>query len=120
MAMTDRADEVRHIDFARDFSPYLGPRYERFGPHSGELFLRSVLLPAWEAEGSPRIVVDLDSYTTSGASFFDEAFGTLVTRFGLDKVLSRVEFHAIKRAYLVPRILGWMREAEARRVEGKT
>jgi hypothetical protein len=104
---------VRRIDIAKDFSPILGPRSKSRGPHSGELFLETVLEPAFlEAD---LVVISLDEIELPSASFFEEAFGGLVRKYGLTRVEEKVRFNAVRRAYLLPKIKSWMhRAAEAR------
>lgn len=63
------------INIAKEFSPYPGGRYERFGKFSGEEFRDKLLLPAIE-EGP--VTVELDGVRGYGSSFLEEAFGGLV------------------------------------------
>lgn len=50
------------INIAKEFSPVLGGRWERLGPHSGEKFYRDKLLPAYlnVSEGNGKVVIELD------------------------------------------------------------
>jgi hypothetical protein len=97
-----------HIDIGRDFSKTTSGRYRKDALHSGEEFLEKILLPAYR--NSDLVVVALDSLEGFSASFFEEAFGGLVRREGA-VVLGRIKFDAVDRAYLVPQIQTWMKEA---------
>lgn len=100
---------VLHIDIGNDFARHLGARYRTDGKNSGEEFREDVLEPAFAK--NDLIVIDLDSIGGYSASFMEEAFGGLVRRFGLPTVNEKLRFDAIKRAYLVPIIQQWMRDA---------
>jgi hypothetical protein len=59
-----------------EFSKFPGPRYIKLGPHSGELFRESVLIPAIKEDSE--VSVNLDNVFGYGSSFLEEAFGGLV------------------------------------------
>jgi hypothetical protein len=101
---------VKHIDLGLEFSPHLGPRYIKLGPHSGELFRDKWLEPAFLA--NDQVVINLDSIEGYSSSFFEEAFGGLVRKHGLAAVKAKVRFDTVTRQYLVPMIEAWMAEAE--------
>jgi STAS-like domain of unknown function (DUF4325) len=100
---------ILHVDIAKDFSPILGPRHKADGPHSGEEFLETVLEPAFQKHDI--VVFALDTVKIYSASFFEEAFGGLVRKHGLAPVEKKIRFSATERAYLIPKIETWMREA---------
>ena len=106
-------DKTTHIDIGVDFNPALGPRYRRLGPFSGEQFFEDLLDPAYQS--SSHIIVHLDSIKGYSASFFEEAFGGLVRKYGLSETTTKVSFDAISRRYLIPLIRTWMEEAESTR-----
>ena len=100
---------VIHIDIGKDFAKHLGARYRSDGKNSGQEFREDVLAPAFEA--NEMVVLELDSIGGYSASFMEEAFGGLVRQFGLESVNAKLRFDALDRAYLVPIIQQWMREA---------
>jgi hypothetical protein len=101
---------VAHIDIGTDFSRYLGPRLKRDGQNSGEEFREKILEPAFIKYDM--VVIHIDSVATISASFFEEAFGGLVRKFGREKVEGKVEFKATKRAYLIPKLKAWIADAD--------
>lgn len=101
--------EPVHIDIGKDFSPTPGTRYRADGPWSGEQFREEVLEPAFER--ASQVIVHLDSIKGYSASFFEEAFGGIVRKYGYAAVRKKIAFVAIRRRYLIPRVLSWMEEA---------
>lgn len=99
---------VKHIDIGSDYSPALGPRYRADGDFSGEAFREEVLEPA--LDDYETLVIHLDNIETFSASFFEEAFGGLARKHGTS-VLGRLLFDTEVRAYLLPKIEAWIREA---------
>lgn len=78
----------RTINIARDYSPVLGGRWIRLGPHSGEDFYNSKLKEAYlEAykEGG-KLIVELDGTKGYPSSFLDQSFGELARQYGVDNV----------------------------------
>tara|TARA_R110002012_G_scaffold210271_1_gene380898 strand:- start:2191 stop:2532 length:342 start_codon:yes stop_codon:yes gene_type:complete len=72
--------ESINIKISTDFSKTPGPRYEKEGKHSGEVFRNTILAPKVKQalkEGKG-IVVNLDGTAGFGTSFLEEAFGGLV------------------------------------------
>jgi hypothetical protein len=100
---------TKHIDIGVDFAKYLGARYRADGKSSGQEFREDLLEPAFEA--NDLIVIGLDGIGGYSASFMEEAFGGLVRKYGLDAVNSKIRFDAVERAYLVPIVQQWMRDA---------
>jgi len=109
MSSTAPAKSTQYIDIGRDFASALGPRYRKRGENSGQEFYEDVLRPAFV--GSDEVIVALDSLEGWTSSFFEESFGGLVREFGLDDVMNKITFVAVRRAHLVPMIESWMREA---------
>lgn len=65
---------VIEYDFAKEFSPFPGPREIKIGPNSGEEFRENVLNKFYE-ENQP-ILLDIDGTKVSfGPSFLSESFG---------------------------------------------
>ncbi len=65
---------MRKYNFAREYSPYPGPRTENIGPFSGARFKKEVLDPQF-ASNVP-IEIDVSGIRLSfGPSFMSEAFG---------------------------------------------
>lgn len=112
-ASVNAAPQLRQIDIGRDFSKALGPRERSVGAHSGQQFFEEILEPAYLK--NDLVVILLDAIDVPSASFFDEAFGGLVRKYGLDNVENKLRFSAVRKAYLVPKIQGWMRKAAAER-----
>lgn len=108
----------RIIDIAKDFAVAPGPRYAKFGPNSGELLRRSVLVPAIsEAIANDYIVVvKLDGVAGYGGSFLEEAFGGLVRLEGFtrDQLASALSIVAETDAYRPYRdmALSYIRQAK--------
>ncbi len=66
--------EIIPYDFAKEFSPYPGPRWIRLGPNSGEKFRNEVLDKMYDKKQP--ILIDPDGAKISyGPSFLSEAFG---------------------------------------------
>ena len=98
-----------------DYSRNPGPRYRIEGPHSGEEFRETLLIPAFEcAVGQgERLLVLLDGvefgYPTS---FLEEAFGGLVRHVNdVEAVASRLEFVSADEPLLVDEVRGYIRDA---------
>jgi hypothetical protein len=98
-----------HIDIGKDYSTFVGPRYRSDGEFSGEDFREKLLEPAYLAYDV--VVTYLDSLQGYGASFFEEAYGGLVRKYGYDRVAPRLRFVSTSRPYLIEKISRWMREA---------
>lgn len=105
------------LTIAKEFSQYPGPRFERDGPHSGEVFRDKVLVPALErAERTgDRLVIDLDGVRGYTASFLEEAFGGLirVRGFSKDRLGKLLELRAKDRrvAYWCDRVKQYIESA---------
>lgn len=85
------------ISIARDFSPYPGGRIPADGPHSGEEFRDTFLLPIFKDE--KKVQIDLDGVWGYGSSFLEEAFGGLVRK-GIPKerILNQITFNSSKES----------------------
>lgn len=71
-------------DFAKEFSPYPGPREIRIGPFSGELFREEVLESFFKNEQP--LLLNIDNTKLSfGPSFLSESFGLFAKKHTLEK-----------------------------------
>ena len=102
-----------HIDIGEEFGKSLGPRFRKLGDYSGEEFRQKLLEPAFLAADT--VVVYLDGIKTFSASFFEEAFGGLARKYGSAATLAKIRFNALKRAYLIPMIEEWIKDADSHR-----
>ncbi len=106
---------MKPINIARDYSDVPGPRYVHEGPHSGEDFRESILLPQFKAarQADEQLTIELDGarygYPTS---FLEEAFGGLARSVGIDVALAGLTFISVKSPLLVDEIEGYIRDAE--------
>lgn len=68
------------IIIGKDYSFTPGPRYEKEGAHSGEIFRKEILAPLFKQAISKKIkiVVNLDGTEGYGTSFLEESFGGLI------------------------------------------
>ena len=107
---------IKHIELG-DFASHLGPRYRYLGEHSGEEFREEWLLPS--VKENDRVIVGLDSIKGYTSSFLEEAFGGLVRELGYDAVRKKLQFLAVRRAYLIPLIESWMRDAAQEKPQRK-
>ena len=100
------------INISESYSKYPGPRYVELGPHSGEDFRKTVLLPALETGNE--VVVVLDGTFGYGSSFLEEAFGGLVREEGLNQqeMLKRIRFISKEEPELLDEIRDYIMEAE--------
>lgn len=102
--------------FVREFSEFPGPRYESLGPHSGEIFRKTVLLPAIE-DSQGEVSVVLDGVFGYGSSFLDEAFGGMIR----DGVSNEIALKICERLVseddptLLTEITQWVKEAISER-----
>lgn len=102
---------MHYIDIGRDYGAALGGRYRKDGGLSGERFREDILEPAYNKYDM--VVLILDTIKGYTASFFEESLGGLVRKYGLEAVKKKIKFQAIERAYLVPMIETYMKEAAA-------
>lgn len=100
-----------NIDIGAQFGKTLGPRFRTLGNYSGEEFREKFLEPAYLRADT--VVIALDGIQTFSASFFEEAFGGLARKYGSVAVLKKIRFKADKRAYLVPMIEEWIKDADS-------
>jgi hypothetical protein len=71
-------------DFAKEFSPYPGPRNENIGPNSGEKFKNDILKKLYTEEQP--ILLNIDGTKLSfGPSFLSESFGLFAKEITLEE-----------------------------------
>ena len=71
-------------DFAEEFSKIPGPRREKIGPYSGELF-REKVLKKWFNKNQ-EVEIDIDGVVMNfGPSFLSEAFGKMAKDIGSEE-----------------------------------
>lgn len=104
---------IHRITIAKDFSETPGPRSRGEGDFSGEDFLDTILLPAYERavaeDGS--VLIDLDGTEGYATSFLESTFGGLARKFPTEEVLSRITFKSDDEPSLVDEIRKYVREA---------
>jgi hypothetical protein len=106
------------LKIAREFSRTPGPRYEHEGPHSGELFRRTILCPRLleaQKQGAS-LQIDLDGTAGYGTSFLEEVFGGLIREDGLSLAGLKTVLRFVSREepYLIGDIEQYMRDASER------
>ncbi len=73
-----------------EFSKFPGGRFKKYGPHSGQEFRETVLIPAIKGlKDDEKLVIDLSEVYTYAPSFLDEAFCGVIRK----KVLSYEDFN---------------------------
>lgn len=76
--------EWLEYDFAKEFSPYPGPRFKDVGEYSGEEFRDDVLEKHFQT--NQPILLNVDGVLLSfGPSFLSEAFGQIAMKYGFNK-----------------------------------
>lgn len=99
-----RCGEMSRIRVSEAFSPYLGGRFRRNGPWSGEQFREELLRPALEAsliDGESVVVVFDKGMAGIPGSFLEEAFGGLARSVNLDaaRLLELVKIEVERPAF---------------------
>lgn len=81
------------INIARDYSPILGGRWIRLGPHSGEDFYNTLLEKTYlEAfKKGEKLIIELDRTKGYPSSFLDQSFGELARKYGVENVRKTLE-----------------------------
>ncbi len=102
------------LAIAKEFTDTPGPRFKVQGPHSGEEFRESILLPRFRkalAENTT-LYVDLDGGYGYGTSFLEESFGGLAREYkNSDLVLRTLHFKSDEEPSLINRIKKYIAEA---------
>ncbi|HLM57968.1 MAG TPA: STAS-like domain-containing protein [Pyrinomonadaceae bacterium] len=96
------------LKIAEDFSYAPGPRFVHEGEYSGELFRKTLLLPAMKEAISKNetLTVDLDGTAGFGRSFLEESFGGLIRIDKLDykSILDHLEIISNEERYLKDKV----------------
>ncbi len=84
---------IEKIIISKDFIEAPGARNIDEGKHSGEAFLKKLLLPKFEKalKENTILLIDLDNTEGYATSFLEEAFGGLARIYGSEKVLSHID-----------------------------
>jgi hypothetical protein len=84
-----------NISIAKDYSRFPGPRYEKEGNFSGEIFRKEKFFPLIQhaIEKNIKVIIDLDGTAGYGTSFLEETFGGLIREHNLqyDHILKHIE-----------------------------
>jgi hypothetical protein len=92
------------INIAKDYTPYVGGRYEADGEGNGTTFRKDFLVPVLrevlQSSGRPAVII-LDGAAGYPSSFLEEAFGGLVRKegFSAEEVLRSFEFVASESGF---------------------
>ncbi|NOQ64703.1 MAG: DUF4325 domain-containing protein [Methyloprofundus sp.] len=102
---------MKMIDIGKDFSRYPAGRFTTDGPHNGELFRNSILIPALNDE--QQFTIELDDTAGYGSSFLEESFGGLIRQgISLEKIKKLMTLHSDDES-LIEEINDYMDEAES-------
>lgn len=107
---------VLTLNIAGEFSRFPGARYRQDGPHSGEEFRETLLIPRFKEALDKRmkLIVNLDGAAGYATSFLEEAFGGLAREFGSETVLRHLEFLSYDEPLLEREIQKYISEARRR------
>lgn len=83
---------VIKYDFAKEFSPNPGLRFETMTPGiSGEKFRDEILEKVFK--NGDQIIIDVSGIESNlGSSFLSEAFGNIAVKYGIDRFNEIIEF----------------------------
>lgn len=103
----------RKVSVKDDFSETPGGRTSEEGEHSGQEFLKRVLLPQFVQARIDAIQLEVNLDGTYGYStgFLEEAFGGLARGEGKEEVEMRLKLVSTEEPYLVDDILDYIRQA---------
>ena len=108
--------DTLNLNIAKDYTPAPGPRYEREGDWSGELFRKNIFFPLMNQaiNEDKMLIVDLDGTAGYGTSFLEEIFGGLIREHNLDydKILQHLEIKSDEEDYLKDDINIYLNEAK--------
>ena len=94
------------------FSKIPGGRSKSDGPNSGEEFRERVLKPEFEKlKENQKLLIDFDGAYGYPTSFLEEAFGGLAREFGVEGVLSKLEFKSHEEPSLIGEVIGYIKNA---------
>lgn len=107
------------LSIAKQFSRTPGPRYEKEGKFSGELFRKSLLLPIFLESKSQneKLEINLDGTAGYGTSFLEEAFGGLARELGIQVVLDNIIIVSKEIPYLKEDVEEYIQDANQHQSE---
>jgi len=105
------------LNLATEFTTTPGPRKRSEGKFSGQQFREEILdMRFCEAESADAFLrVNLDGAVGYPTSFLEEAFGGLARKYGIERVLKRIEITSQNEPYLVQDITRYIREANTKK-----
>jgi hypothetical protein len=103
-----------YFKISTDYTRTPGPRYEKEGPYSAELLLRTKLDALFrEAMESNRVLsIDLDDTAGYATSFLEGIFGALARKYTKSKVLKFIEIVAEKKPWYKEESLEYINDVE--------
>lgn len=99
------------INIAKDFSDAPGGRHRVDGPKSGEEFRDEFLEKHFTNNNSEKIQINFDGGFGYATSFLEEAFGGLARKFGVKKVLDKLEFISDEEPSLKAEVIQYIKES---------
>ena len=100
--------------YVRDFTRTPGPRMRQDGPHSGEEFRDTYLLPKFREAVAEGVCLNVILEETKGyaSSFLEEAFGGLVRKgYRKKDVKKYLKIHSNDRPWYVPEVRRYIDQA---------
>ena len=92
--MEERICKLTIATDAKDFI-YQGPRFERLGPNSGEIFREKILIPFLNSiRNDQSAIIDFEGTRIYSPSFLEEGFGGAV-RAGYSGPIKKLKFENI-------------------------
>lgn len=110
------------IKIARDYTPTPGARYITDGPFSGEDFRDNILEKKYLEciLKKEQLIIDLDGGYGYPAGFLEETFGGMIRKgYSMTDLLRVIQFVSQEELDLIPTILSYMSEEEARQAKIK-
>ena len=116
-------EKHKKIKIADDFSSTPGPRYEKEGDFSGELFRKKILLPLVKKAilEKEKLEVDLDGTAGYGTSFLEESSGGLIREENLqyDNVINCIQLISFEKIYLIEDIKNYLLDTKNKKKKNK-
>jgi hypothetical protein len=86
-----KMNNIKNIKIATEYSKTVKGRYHpKDGKYTGQRFREEFLEPIFN--DYDKIIIDLDDLYGCPSSFREESFGGLARKFGINEVLSKLEF----------------------------
>ena len=80
-----------------EFSKFPGGRFKKYGPHSGQEFRETVLIPTInKLKEGEKLIIDLSEVYTYAPSFLDEAFSGVIRKgvISYEDFIEKIDFKA--------------------------